>query len=249
LKRDIGGLSTRQISVLSTAQMQGLLPEQLAALTTTQMHTLTVSQYNELSAAQKAAFSPAQIAALTFITPLVLDLDGNGIQTLSVSAGVQFDLAASGQRQTTGWVARGDGLLALDRNHDGQINDGSELFGMATRLADGNRAADGYAALADLDSNQDGVIDRQDNAYAELRVWVDRNSDGISESAELFTLPQLQIRSLSLAAQLSAALDQGNQLGLAAAIPATMAAAMHWPMCGSVRVRSAIFRPAGWPRR
>eukprot|EP01031_Cornospumella_fuschlensis_P005186 gene5185-6466_t len=83
---------------------------------------------------------------------------------------------------------------------------------MATPLANGQRAADGYAALAALDSNQDGVIDQHDSAYSELRVWVDSNSDGHSVAGELFTLPQLQIRSLSLAAQLSAALDHGNQI-------------------------------------
>jgi hypothetical protein len=127
---------------------------------------------------------------------------------------VQFDIFGTGQAVATGWVGQGDGLLALDRNHDGSINDASELFGSATRLADGSRAPDGYYALATLDSTGDGSIDRADAAYDELRVWVDDNSDGISEAAELHTLDSLHIRAISTVAVQGSDVQFGNKLGL-----------------------------------
>ena len=111
--------------------------------------------------------STTQIAALvTLSTPIILDLDGNGVQTMSYSSGVKFDLFAQGQEVQTGWVSSGDGLLVLDRNHDGQINDGSELFGSSTTLASGAKAEDGYQALSELDSNLDGVISQEDEGFS-----------------------------------------------------------------------------------
>lgn len=96
--------------------------------------------------------SGAQTAALALSTPLVLDLDGNGVQTLGLSSNVRFDLNATGTALNTGWVGQGDGLLAIDINGDGQVNDGSELFGSSYTLADGTRAQDGFAALASAGS-------------------------------------------------------------------------------------------------
>jgi len=105
-------------------------------------------------------------------------------------------------------------LLALDRNHDGVINDGGELFGSATRLAGGGTAGNGYVALAEIDSNGDGVIDAKDSLYADLRVWVDANADGVSQADELKTLASLRIASLNLDARRDGAEDHGNLIGL-----------------------------------
>jgi hypothetical protein len=102
----------------------------------------------------------------------------------------------------------------LDRNHDGQINSGSELFGSATRLANGLTAPDGYAALRELDTNHDGVIDSKDAAYSDLKVWIDSNSDGVTEAGELKTLASLNIASVGVNAQVGTATDNGNLLGL-----------------------------------
>lgn len=132
-------------------------------------------------------------------SPLVLDLDGNGIETVGTAQGVRFDLAATGQSAQIGWVSGGDGLLAIDRNRDGQISDGTELFGNATRLANGSQAADGWAALADSDSNGDGVVDAADAGFADLRVWVDANHDGKSDAGELHTLADVGVSRIALA--------------------------------------------------
>ena len=135
------------------------------------------------------------------VDPMILDLDGDGIETMAAGQyqGALFDHNKDGIRTATGWVKPDDGLLALDRNGDGIINNGGELFGDSTLLADGSRAAHGYAALAELDSNGDGKVDAADEKFADLRVWRDLNSDGISTASELFTLEELGIASLDTA--------------------------------------------------
>jgi hypothetical protein len=131
-------------------------------------------------------------------TPLVLDLNGDGVQTLGIEQGVQFDLLNTGAKQNVGWVDKHDGLLVMDLNGDGQVNNGSELFGDRTVLADGSHAKDGWAALAAQDSNADGVIDATDANFDKLRVWVDANSDGITDAGELRTLADAHIASINL---------------------------------------------------
>ncbi|NOY73043.1 MAG: hypothetical protein GXP14_11860, partial [Gammaproteobacteria bacterium] len=95
--------------------------------------------------------------------PLALDLDGDGIETLAANGygGVLFDQNGDGVKRATGWVASDDGLLALDRNGNGTIDNGTELFGNSTPTA-GGTAADGLSALADLDTNADGRVDASD---------------------------------------------------------------------------------------
>jgi hypothetical protein len=148
-------------------------------------------------------------------------LNGNGIQTLSLNEGTQFDLAAQGTPQHVGWVAPTDGLLVRDLNNDGVIQDGRELFGSSTALPDGQTAQDGYQALKALDDNADGVLDSQDAAFASLQVWVDSDSDAFTDAGELKSLADLNIASLSLQAQTGNSLDQGNLLGLVSSYQTT----------------------------
>ncbi|ALU42869.1 calcium-binding protein [Pseudoalteromonas rubra] len=130
--------------------------------------------------------------------PLALDLDGDGIETKSLENGVHFDLDNSGFAERVSWLAPDDGFLFLDRNQDGIVNGGGELFGTETRLADGTLARDGYEALAEFDSNGDGIINAEDERFAELKVWQDLNSDGVSDEGELFSLAELNVTELSL---------------------------------------------------
>ena len=86
-------------------------------------------------------------------SPLVVDLDGDGIETLGTDAGVYFDHANDGFAENTGWVGKDDGLLVRDINNNGQIDDGTELFGNNSVLSNGVKAFNGFEALADLDTN------------------------------------------------------------------------------------------------
>ncbi|MFA6076028.1 MAG: hypothetical protein WCV63_07795 [Negativicutes bacterium] len=128
--------------------------------------------------------------------PLALDLDGNGIAFTKNSA--YFDLGTDGFAERATWIGKGDGLLTLDINGDGKINNGSELFGDAMKKKDGTLAKDGFDALTDYDLNKDGKIDANDEIYSKLKVWVDANGDGITDAGELKTLAELGIKQLNL---------------------------------------------------
>ena len=148
------------------------------------------------------------------VTPLVLDLNGDGVQTTSMTSGVAFDIDADGQIDQTAWATGGDGFLVLDRNANGKIDDGSELFGSSNRLSSGELARDGFASLAELDSNSDGVIDANDEKFSSLGVWKDNNSNGVSETGEIRTLSELGIVSLNLNSSPGTEMQHGNTLGL-----------------------------------
>jgi len=136
-------------------------------------------------------------------SPLILDLDGNGFEFGGPTQLVPFDLDADGVLDLVSWIAPGeaDGFLALDRNGNGAIDDGSELFGDATPLASGEVAGNGFTALHELDSiegggNHDGWVDRRDWGFHGLVVWQDTNRNGFSEPAELRSLRRLGIEAL-----------------------------------------------------
>ena len=133
--------------------------------------------------------------------PLALDLNGNGIEPLAADghAGAMFDHERNGIRTATGWVHSNDGILVYDRNGDGKINNGGELFGDNTLLKDGSTAAHGFAALAELDENSDGKVDAADSAFKKLGVWRDLNHNGISEEGEISSLEDVRVQSLNLA--------------------------------------------------
>ncbi|MEA1063899.1 hypothetical protein [Erwinia sp. HR93] len=134
--------------------------------------------------------------AANAVSPLIVDLDGDGVETSETTT--WFDHDGNGYAQQTGWVGRDDGLLVLDKNQNGLIDDGSELFGNNTRLSDGELAENGFLALADYDSNGDGVIDINDEIFTRLKIWQDRNGDGITDEGELITLEQAGIKAINL---------------------------------------------------
>ena len=114
--------------------------------------------------------------------PLALDLDGDGIETRGANGKVVFDHNNDGVKTGTGWLRPDDGWLVLDRNNNGTIDNGGELFGVDTVESDGTKATDGFDTLSDLDSNDDGVFDSNDTRFADVRVWRDLNQDGVSQS-------------------------------------------------------------------
>ncbi|MGT2718382.1 calcium-binding protein, partial [Streptococcus oricebi] len=137
------------------------------------------------------------------VDPLVLDLAGNGFNPTSLEEGVHFDLDQNGFAERMSWIQGDDAFLAFDRNGDGKINDGSELFGDHTKLKNGQFAKGGFEALSDYDDNKDQVIDSQDEIYKSLLVWQDRNQNGQSEKEELYTLEEAGIKAIQLKAERS----------------------------------------------
>ena len=126
------------------------------------------------------------------ITPIVIDLDGNGIQTVSrADAAGSFDLFGNGKAVQSGWISGGEGFLAVDSNGNGQIDDISELFGGTAKGA-------GFAQLASYDSNGDGLVDVADSAFADLLIWRDANGNHQSDAGELMTLAEAGVAALDV---------------------------------------------------
>ncbi|HEU5137977.1 MAG TPA: cadherin domain-containing protein [Steroidobacteraceae bacterium] len=132
--------------------------------------------------------------------PVVLDLDGNGIDLLPLmDSAVPFDLDADGTLDYSGWIRRGDAFLALDRNGDGVINDGSEI----SFINDTPGATSDLEGLRSYDTNGNGAFDNGDERFAEFVVWEDANQDGVSQGEELRTLADHDITSISLQRELT----------------------------------------------
>ena len=131
------------------------------------------------------------------VDPLIIDMTSNGFNIEKRNHGTYFDLNCDGFAEKINWTSS-DGIFAIDLNHNGVIDDGSEVFGDYHEIGEGKRAKNGFEALAHYDSNGDEVIDEEDEVFDELKVWIDRNSNGISESDELISLKDAEISKIDL---------------------------------------------------
>jgi hypothetical protein len=142
-------------------------------------------------------------------------LSGDGIQTLGIDqSGVKFDLNNSGLDASVGWITPGEGFLVDLPSGVTTVTNGSELFGTATVMPNGQTASNGFAALSAFDVNGSGVIDSSDPIFNQLEVWVATGSNGTTPTGSLYTLAKLNIKSLNLNATLSNQSSNGNTIGL-----------------------------------
>ena len=141
--------------------------------------------------------------------PIILDLNGNGVEFLALSEGVHFDLNGDGIKTPISWVAPSDGLLVMDLDQSGAIESMREVF---SDYFNGQDFSGSLQALASLDSNQNQLIDAQDTLFGKILVWQDINSDGLSQSHELVSLAEANIQSLSLSSEPSSLIINGTTI-------------------------------------
>ena len=151
-------------------------------------------------------------------TPIIVDVAGDGFNLTNATNGVNFNDGA-GTVLHTAWTTANsdDAWLVLDRNGNGVIDDATELFGNAAPQppVSGGELKNGFRALSDFDKpanggNGDGVIDARDTIFTSLRLWQDRNHNGISELSELHSLSQLGLAAIELDYKLSKRGDGNN---------------------------------------
>ncbi|MCX6074536.1 MAG: hypothetical protein NTY39_09485, partial [Campylobacterales bacterium] len=199
---------TVSMSVVSGEETNILLVSS-TVLSATELGSISASVTStEISSGESAT------TTLSYTTPIMLDMNFDGVHTVSMDQGILFDINADGYTDKVGWSDGIDAFLVHDLNRDGMVNDGRELFGSATTLANGSKAQDGYAALRELDENHDNQINSSDLLYKELSLWIDTNLSGFVDEGEISSLSDAKIASISLLSQTSRENDNGNLIGL-----------------------------------
>ncbi|MET3644414.1 calcium-binding protein [Streptococcus gallinaceus] len=141
-------------------------------------------------------FASSELVAAP-VDPLILDMAGNGFHPTTLGQGAHFDLDQNGFAEKMNWISGDDAMLVIDKNENGIIDDGNEVFGDQTRLKDGQYAKNGFEALREYDSNQDGLISSEDVDFGKLLIWQD-NGNAQTEDGELVSLKEAGIQSIQL---------------------------------------------------
>jgi hypothetical protein len=177
---------------------------------------------------RQSSFSQLTSGNSSCSSPIILDLAGDGFDLTDAAGGVSFDIMGTKSPVQIAWTMANsdDAWLALDRNGNGQIDDGSELFGNYTAqpLSD---EPNGFLALMEFDQasqggNRDGKIDQSDSVYQHLVLWQDRNHNGRSEAEELQALANSVVKAISLNYQMLRLQDRnGNAFRYRAVVTPT----------------------------
>ena len=162
-----------------------------------------IGEVNPIMEGALIAYQTANRSAVILGDPLVLDLDGDGLELINSNvSNAFFDIDDNGFAEQTGWASADEGFLVRDLNSNGTIDDVGEMFGNATQT--------GLVELATLDSNSDGVIDSADTDFGDLLLWRDLNEDGMTDGGELQTMAQAGLVSFELSPQSDGRTLEGN---------------------------------------
>ena len=161
----------------------------------------------------------AAMAVHPCTSPLILDLEGDGFLIWgATTVGVDFDIDGDGTKERIGWTGIGrDAFLWTDRNGNGTVDDGSELFGTASEVPGHGAAKNGFEALAYLDApeaggNGDAILDAADEGWRSLLLWIDENRNARSERSEIRPLAAEGIWAFDLAYTTVNEVDGGGNL-------------------------------------
>ncbi|NCR21969.1 MAG: hypothetical protein GPJ27_08630, partial [Microcystis aeruginosa L111-01] len=155
----------------------------------------------------QSALKPINYIAKS-LDPLIIDLNNDGLQLISLeNSSTRFDIDADGYAENTAWVSPQDGILTIDLNGDGTINNITEIF--SEHYGDGTPNS-GLNAISTLDSTKNGIISASDDQFNQILVWQDLNQNGISEANELKTLAQHNITSINLNGLPTETIQDGN---------------------------------------
>jgi hypothetical protein len=172
---------------------------------------------------------------VTGTSPILISVRRAEFRLTSLQDGVVFDIDADGNAEQVAWTRRGEylGFLVLDRNGNGRIDDGSEMFGDHSPQPE-SPAKNGFKALAELDlpangGNGNGFIDAGDSSFAALRIWIDVDHDGISEEEELLPLSRFGVYALSFRYAASKRTDEyGNRFRYRARVYSHLPGTGEW---------------------
>lgn len=213
-----GDIEERFAQLLTGLEELGIIPpgfaDQLGAPSGDGTGTSVTAQSQRVSFQFEFEFESESVSVQKS-DPIVLDLDGDGVELTSYKNGANFDITGQGRLAQTAFVTGGDAFLALDRNNNGRVDNGAELFG------DQRGARNGFEELRKLDSNGDNIIDAKDPVYELLRLFKD-DGNGRTDKGELISLREAGIESISLAYEnVDVRATGGNRLSQIAAFQRT----------------------------
>jgi Ca2+-binding RTX toxin-like protein len=212
IQRIVDGIANGELIITPTADPRAdpaNFPSDLLPIPDGPMDEMAALEFGDIESFEDL-FDGAQVVSPPPPSPLILDLDGDGIETTGLTDGAYFDHDGNGFAQRTAWAGTDDGLLVWDRNEDGRISSGAELCGNETILEDQSKAAHGFEALTELDANSDGKIDSSDSEWANLKVWKDLDGDGSSTEDELFGLSEVGVQSINVGYTNSTFIDENG---------------------------------------
>ncbi|OGK09409.1 MAG: hypothetical protein A2W80_15025, partial [Candidatus Riflebacteria bacterium GWC2_50_8] len=212
----VNSQSAEAVQTPETAEVAEEIPQNGKPMTLAQMIAVQESRttmqldlkFKQTTTAEGRIGITLEELGIKKVDPLVLDLSGEGINLTEAGKGAIFDVTADGKLDSTAWVRGNTAMLVYDRNGNGVIDNGKELFG------DQNGADNGFAELAKYDSNADKKINFLDPVFKALKLYRDLNGDGKIEKKELQTLPELGIKALNLNFMRTNADINGNSLVL-----------------------------------